>query len=497
VSKKKVIIIGAGIGGIATSVFLAKKGFEVVVFEKNPVPGGRCGQLIHDGHRFDLGATMLLMPFVYRDIFSGLGIDFEEALRPKALENIYHLWFDDGEKIAFSSDLKKLEAQLESMEKGSYRKALDYIEKGYEFYRLASRNLIGRNFFNLFQFLSPRNLLVLLRLKPLLTHQKYIGRFFRNTHLQMAFTFQNIYVGQSPFDSPAFFSMLPAIEIKEGSFFPEGGIYSVVKALKEEADSAGVVFRFESEVNSIVTGEKRVKGVTLACGELHEADLVVANADLPYVYRHLLPDRRKASRFDRKKYSCSAMVFHWGLDKIYPELDHHNVFLSDTFRTGLRIIFRDNSADPLPSFYVHAPVRNDASAAPPGCDTLSVIVGIGHVDKDREQDWIRLRKITRDSVLSRLKKAGLYDIEEHIKHEICYNPVTWESVYNVTYGSVFGSLRHSLTQMGYFRPHNRHSKYRNLYFAGGSTHPGNGIPLVLLSAKLTSERIIHDITRDR
>jgi phytoene desaturase len=289
--------------------------------------------------------------------------------------------------------------------------------------------------------------------------------------------------------------MIPALELEQGSYFPKGGIYSVVTALRDEADRNGVNFRFDKEVVSIKTEGRMASGLKMAGGEVIDADIVVANADLPYVYRELLPDKRAAVKFDRMKYSCSAMVFHWGLDKVYPELAHHNVFLSDTFRTGLRIIFREKKADPHPSFYVHAPVRSDLSAAPSGCDTLSVIVGIGHLDKKKEQDWNAFRKMTRDAVLNRLREAGLTDIEEHILHELCYNPGTWESVYHVSNGSVFGSLSHSLFQMGYFRPHNRHPKYRNLYFTGGSTHPGNGIPLVLLSSKLTSERILKDEKR--
>jgi phytoene desaturase len=308
----------------------------------------------------------------------------------------------------------------------------------------------------------------------------------------MAYTFQNIYVGQSPFDAPAFFSMIPAIELVEGSYFPKGGVYSVVEKLKSEALRSGVQFSFEKEVAGIQVNGKRAVSITTADGEVVQADLIVANADLPYVYRELLPRNRRSQKLDKLKYSCSAMVFHWGLDKVYPQLAHHNVFLNDGFRTGLKVIFRDKSADPNPSFYVHAPTRTDPSAAPENHDTLSVIVGIGHIDESKQQDWNTYRKISRDAVIKRLVKAGLTDIEEHIKHERCYSPKTWESAYNVSKGSVFGSLSHSLFQMGYFRPHNRHSCYKNLYFVGGSTHPGNGIPLVLLSAKLTSERILKE-----
>ena len=220
------------------------------------------------------------------------------------------------------------------------------------------------------------------------------------------------------------------------------------------------------------------------------ADVIVANADLPYVYRNLLPDRRKSEKLDRMRYSCSAICFHWGLDKVYPQLGHHSVFLSEDFREGLDKIFSEKSVSDHPSFYIHAPVRTDPSAAPENQDTLSFIVGAGHIDKMKKQDWDAISRKTRNALIQRLKQLGLEDIEEHIKFEICYTPVNWENACNISRGSVFGSLAHNLMQMGYFRPHNRHSRYRNLFFVGGSTHPGNGIPNILISAKLTSERIL-------
>lgn len=490
--KRKAVIIGAGIGGIATSIYLAKNGFDVKIYEKNSEPGGRCGQLNHEGHRFDLGATMLLMPGVYREVFSELGLDLDEALEVRELEHLYKICFDDGDEILFTTDMAVMESQHEKRESGSFKRAKEYIEEGYGFYRVARKKLIGRNFYNIFQFATLKNVVMLIKLKTYLSHQSYIQRFFRNPHLQMAYTFQNIYVGQSPFDSPAFFSMIPAIELKEGSLFPRGGIYNVVESLRRKAEAMGVEFIYNSEVTGISVNSDKAEGIRLSGGVQVDSDLVIANADLPYVYSELLPGRREAARFSRMKYSCSAMVFHWGIDRVYTELAHHNVFLSDSFRTGLRVIFRDKSADPHPSFYVHAPVRTDPGAAPDGHDTLSVIVGIGHVDKKKKQDWNYLRKISRDAVIDRLRRAGLTDLEKHIKFEICYSPKTWENAFNVVNGSVFGSLSHSIFQMGYFRPHNKHRKYRNIYFVGGSTHPGNGIPLVLLSSKLTSERILKD-----
>ena len=332
---------------------------------------------------------------------------------------------------------------------------------------------------------------MLIKLKTYISNYRYARKFFRHPHLRMAYTFQNIYVGQSPFNSPALFSMVPAAELTEGSFFPVGGMFSIVEKLQSAAASRGVKFYFNTPVQKIIVNRNRAEGIILENQSEIKADLIIVNADLPYVYRKLLPERRKSERLDRMKYSCSAICFHWGLDKVYPQLGHHSVFLSDGFREGLDSIFIDKSVSDSPSFYVHAPCRTDLSAAPQNQETLSIVVGAGHVDKMKKQDWDSLKVKTRRAVIKRLKQLGLDDIEDHIKFEICITPENWESTCNISRGSVFGSLAHNLMQMGYFRPHNQHSRYKNIYFVGGSTHPGNGIPNVLLSAKLTSERILN------
>jgi len=488
--KKSAVIIGAGIGGIATAIYLAKKGYYVSVFEKNSSPGGRCGQLIRDGHRFDLGATMLMMPEIYREIFDSLGIPLFEKNEIKPLDNLYKIYFDNNEIITFTTDKEKMKLQHEKIEPGSYEKSRKYVADGYEIFQIGINKLIGRNFDNVFQFANFRNIGMLIKLKTYISNWRYVKRFFSNPHLRMAYTFQNIYVGQSPFSSPALFSMVPAAELTEGSFFPIGGMFTIVETLLAEAITAGVSFSYNKPVKNIRVSGKKAESIILEDGSEIKADVVVANADLPYVYRKLLPEKGKSRRLDRKKYSCSAICFHWGLDKTYPQMGHHSVFLSDGFREGLDRIFKDKSISDHPSFYIHAPARTDPAAAPSGQDTLSFIVGSGHVDKMKKQDWDKLKKKTHTAVVQRLKQLGLEDIEQHIKFEICYTPESWENACNITRGSVFGSLAHNLMQMGYFRPHNQHSRYKNLFFVGGSTHPGNGIPNVLLSAKLTAERIL-------
>ncbi len=489
--EKTAAIIGAGIGGITTAVYLAKNGYTVNVYEKNSSPGGRCGQLIRDGHRFDLGATMLIMPGIYREIFQSLGIPLFDNNDIKPLEDLYRIYFDNNEVITFSHDEKIMESQLEKIEPGSFARSQEYISTGYEIFQVGINKLIARNFDNVFQFANFRNIGMLIKLKTYVSNYRYVKNFFRNTHLRMAYTFQNIYVGQSPFDSPALFSMVPAAELTEGSFFPKGGMFRIVEKLLNEAISSGVQFHYNAPVKEIRVMGKKAESIVFENLLETKADIIVANADLPYVYRSLLPDKNKSKQLDNLKYSCSAICYHWGLDKVYPQLGHHSVFLSEDFREGLNSIFINKSVSRTPSFYVHAPVGTDPSAAPENQNTLSVVVGAGHVDKMKKQNWEELKKITRNAVIQRLKHLGLEDIDQHIKFEICYTPENWEKACNISRGSVFGSLAHNLLQMGYFRPHNQHSRYKNLYFVGGSTHPGNGIPNILISAKLTAERILN------
>lgn len=492
--QKKAVIIGAGVGGIATAAFLAQNGYAVEVYEKNANPGGRCGQMIQDGHRFDLGATILLMPSLYRKVLSELGIDLEKDMETTSLEPVYKLFFSNGTDFDFTRDPEKMKAQLEAIEPGSFPKFQEYAKEGYEFFNLSINDLLGKNFYHLFEFVNLKSIRLLIKMKIWMNHARYIRRFFKDQHLQMAFTFQNIYVGQSPFQAPAFFSMLPGAEIAEGALFPKGGMHHVVEKLLEKATGLGVQFHYKCPVEKIIVKGNKTLGILLEDGTMVEADLVIANADLPYVYKELLPDKTASDRLKKLKYSSSAIVFHWGVDKVYPQLEHHSVFLNDPYKQGLDKIFKEKSLSDNPSFYIHAPVRSDKSAAPENHDTLSVIVPVAHIDAKYDQDWKKLKQIARSGVISRLKEAGMEDIEDHIKFEICYLPKTWKKTCNVTHGSVFGSLGHTIFQMGYFRPHNRHNKYKNLYFAGGSTHPGNGIPLVLLSAKLTSERILKKVS---
>ncbi len=212
-NNRKVVIVGAGVGGIATAIYLSRAGYKVEVFEKNSLPGGRCGQVIRDGHRFDLGATMLLMPGIYNEIFGSLGIELISGKDIFPLKDLYRIHFDDGTSLSLTTDKVRMKDQLESIEPGSYEMAEKYVGDGYKIFRLGMDKLIGRNFYNLFQLVNFKNIGRLIKLKVFISNWNYAKKFFRHPHLRMAYTFQNIYVGQSPFDSPALFSMVPAAEL--------------------------------------------------------------------------------------------------------------------------------------------------------------------------------------------------------------------------------------------------------------------------------------------
>lgn len=491
VDQKKVIIIGAGIGGIATAGYMANRGYDVTIFEKNPFPGGRCGRYVRNGHRFDIGATFMMMPGIYENAFSAMGRSMTEELTLHRMDPVYRVKFPGDKEVLFTSDLAELQEQFEMLEEGSYNSFLKLLGKGFNIYDKSMR-LIDRNYFRFFDLSLLKYPFLLFRYKAFHNHYRYIGRYFRSPELRAFFTFQNLYLGQDPYSASAMYTFLPFMELADGVYFPEGGMHKVAESLQSIAEEHGARVFLGSPVTSIEVNGKRAEGVTLEDGSFHRADIIIANADLPYVHNQLLPGNRKAKRLNRMKYSCSAIVFHWGLDRVYPQLKQHTVFVSPEHRESCRAIFKDQTFAEDPSIYVHAPVRSDPTAAPANQDSITAIVHTPYVDDSKEYNWEDIRAQARKSILGRFESEGLSGFEEHIKFEICFTPDTWIREFNLTKGGTFGSLAHNLLQMGFLRPGNHHRKFRNLYFTGGSTQPGSGMPLSLLSAKLVSERIAYD-----
>jgi phytoene desaturase len=485
-------VIGAGIGGIVTAARLAKNGYEVTVLEKNEQAGGRCNQIVRDGHRFDIGPTLFLMPEVWEEAFQSLGEKMSDHLDLRRIDPTYKVHFDDGLQLQLTSDIGKMQEQLEKVEKTAFTGFLNYIAEGSKHYKISVEKFVGRNFFNIFEYFSLKNLPLIFKLKALDKHYRNTGRFFKDERLKAAFTFQNMYLGLSPYDAPATYSLLQYTELAEGVWFPMGGMYAGIQAFVNIAEKLGVKFIYNTPVKQLRVEGSRVVSAVLNDHYEISADIFVGNADLPYIYDQLLPDRAVAKKLDEKLYTCSTIMFYWGVDKQYSQIAHHNVFLGGEYKASFDQIFNDHTLPEVPSFYVHAPARTDKAAAPEGHDTLYVLVPVGHLDERSEQDWDAMVNRARETVFTRLaKEMGVTDLKEHIKFEIVHTPKTWKEKFNLVKGAAFG-LSHNFWQVGYLRPQNRHQKYKNMYFAGASTHPGTGLPIVLLSARLTTERILKE-----
>lgn len=491
-NKRTALVIGAGIGGIATAARLAKNGYDVIVLEKNETPGGRCNQILHDGHRFDLGPTLFLMPEVWEETFAALGEKMSDHLDLRRIDPTYKVHFEDGLQLELTSDMGKMQTQLEKVEKTAFTGFLNYIAEGSKHYKMSLKKFVGRNFYNIFDYFSLRNLPLLFQLKTLTKHYTNVSKYFKDERLKAAFTFQNMYLGLSPYDAPATYSLLQYTELAEGVWYPIGGMYAGIRALTKIAEKLSVKFIYNAPVKRILTDKDKVLGVVLENGHPLFADIVVGNADLPYIYKELLPDTKEAKKLENKLYTCSTIMFYWGVDKEYPQIAHHNVFLGGDYKASFDQIFNDHTLPEVPSFYVHAPARTDKAAAPIGQDTIYALMPVGHLDARDKQDWSALVDRARATIFTRLaKELGADDLKEHIKFEIIYQPEVWKERFNLVKGAAFG-LSHNFWQVGYLRPQNRHRQYKNLYFAGASTHPGTGLPIVLLSARLTTERILKE-----
>ncbi|MCX7609177.1 MAG: phytoene desaturase family protein [Anaerolineales bacterium] len=488
-----IAIVGAGIGGIATAGRLAKAGHRVIVFEKNEKPGGRAAVIERDGFRFDTGPTLFLMPDVWRETFSALGERMEDHLELIHLDPTYRVHFHDGTRLDLSYRLPFMREQLDAIEPGSFERFLNFMAEGYKHYQLSLEKFVGRNFYSLLDYFAPQNLPLLFQLKALTKHAANTRRYFRDPRLLAAFSFQNMYLGLSPYDAPATFSLLQYTELGDGVWFPKGGLYRPIETLAAIAEGLGVRFEYGTPVRRIQVNGRRAEGVVLEDGTLVKADVVVANADLPYVYANLLPEDGSAAKLMRKKFTSSALMFYWGVKgEKSPEILHHNVFLADNeYKPSFDKIFEELTLPETPSFYVNAPSRTDSSFAPADGDGLMILVPVGHLDENKPQDWAALRDRARRFVIERLESIGVKDLGRRILFEETMGPPEYLRTLNLAKGSAFG-LSHNFMQVGYLRPHNRHARYGNLYFAGASTHPGTGLPIVLLSAKLTTERILKE-----
>jgi phytoene desaturase len=486
---RRVVVVGAGVGGLAAAARLAHQGFDVQVFEKTGGPGGRCNQLRVDGFTWDIGPTIVLMPEVFEETFRALGRRIEDYLTLLRCEPNYRVHFRDGSDVTFTSELCAMGRELERVEPGSYERYLAFMAQGRVQYRTSLDYLVGRNYDGISDYFSPK---VLARILKVRAHRRMyadVSRYFQDDRLRAAMTFQTMYLGVSPFASPAVYGLLPFTELGVGIWFPKGGLYAIPQALERLGREEGVRFHYGTPVERILTDGGRTTGVRLSSGEVVEADAVLCNADLPYAYETLLdPNATRLKRPEKLRYTSSGYMLYLGMKRRVPGLLHHNVVFGRDYKGSFDDIFERFRVPEDPSFYVNVPTRTDASLAPEGKDALYVLVPVPHQNPDVH--WKEEGPKVRAKVFARLAELGFPRLESDIEVERIFTPDDWASTFNLARGSAFG-LAQNFTQIGPFRPRNQDARVKNLFFVGASTQPGTGLPTVLISARLVTERLLN------
>jgi phytoene desaturase (3,4-didehydrolycopene-forming) len=486
------------------------------VLEKNVFTGGRCSIITHDGHRFDQGPSLLLLPKLFQEAFFDLDTTLEaEGVHLLRCPTNYKVWFDDGESFELTTDLARMKAQIERWEgKDGFSRYLAWLREAHAHYELSVSKVLNRNFTSIWQLAAPQFVLAGLKLHPLHTIWGRASRYFWSERLRRVFTFATMYMGMSPFNAPATYSLLQYAELAEGIWYPRGGFQTVLAALRGVGERLGVKYQLNTAVKQILmrADGKTARGVVLESGEELEADIVVVNADLVYAYSNLFPQTSPQTQaygqsLRRKEGSCSSISFYWSLDRKVPELQTHNIFLADEYRESFDAIFDRQTLPTEPSFYVNVPSRIDPSAAPEGRDSVIALVPVGHLLESKavgstgepnggvrpDQDWAALVARARRAVLSTVTaRTGAAPLEGSITHEIINDPFTWEAKFNLDKGSILG-LSHSFFNVLALRPRTRAKGFKNAYFVGASTHPGTGVPIVLAGSKITAEQVLDDL----
>ena len=480
-------------GGLAAAIRLASTGFEVEVFEKNARVGGRVDRLEADGFTFDTGPSLLLMTDTYRELFRFAGRDLDDYVRLIPLDSDYRVTFGDGDSLTMRRTLPELIKELERIEPGVTPRFYRFLEDACHKYRLGRSEFVERDFDKAKDFFGLRNLRLLLKTKAVNNYYRQVSKFFRTDKLRQAFSLQTMYLGLSPFEAPAVYSLLPYTELAEdGLWFPEGGMYSLVEAMERLARDLGVRFHLNSPVEEVIVTKGRTRGVRVG-GEEIGADAVLANADLPYAYRDLLGGAADADFKLRKrgdlKYTASAFMLYLGLDGKLDGMLHHNFYLSGRYRENFEAIFRDRRLPEDPSFYAVVASKTEPRLAPEGKDGLFVLVPVPHLGPN--VDWGRDGEAFREKVYGLLERRCGLD-RDRVVYEKVRTPVDWRDEYNLEEGAAFG-IGHGIFQVGYFRPPMVSRSVEGMYFVGASTRPGTGVPLVTIGARLVAERIAREV----
>jgi phytoene desaturase len=489
-----VVVIGAGLGGLAAAAHLSRAGHTVTIVERESIPGGRAGMITEAGFRLDNGPTVLTMPNLLADAFAAAGAEMADFVTIKPVDPMYRAVYADGSTLHVRHGREAMTDEIRQFanarEAEAFGRFCDWLE---QLYRVEMAHFIDANFDSVLDLVKPwRAGLELVRLGGFGKLGRKVASFFDDERLQRIFSFQSMYAGLAPYEALSLYAVITYMDSVEGVFVPEGGMHAMATGLAAAVEKAGVTIRYDSPVTRILrTGSGAVSGVEVAGSERIAADVVVCNPDLPVAYRTLLGgvDAPRVAR--RGKYSPSCLLWVAGVKGLPPaEAAHHNIHFGHDWNASFKALIHDGVRMPDPSILVTLHSLDDASLAPEGCSSIYVLEPTPNLDG--RVDWSRERDRITDSL--RAKVAGLGYPTDVVVERI-YDPLDWEAM-GMERGTPF-ALAHTFRQTGPFRPNNVDKRVPGLVFTGSSTLPGVGVPMVLVSGKLAAERVQQFAGRQR
>lgn len=483
---KRAVVIGAGVSGMAASIRLAKKGYRVSLLEKNGFPGGKMGQIVRDGYRWDTGPSLLTLPALLRELATDTPVNFEKSLPIVRLENICRYFYTDGTILNAYSDPKRFAEEAEAKTGTPTVKTLKFLNRNKKLYNLTADLFLFSPFHKISSFLKLKVLeigLNLHKLGMLSKMHRVNSRYFNSPKLVQLFDRYATYNGSNPYKAPATLNMIAHLEHNTGAFLPAGGMYAVMNYLDELAVHCGVEILYNTPAEEIHISGNRVRAVRTNKGE-HTCDVLVNATDVDYFYSHLLKDgRRKAKKPDH--YSTSAYIFYWGIDTRVPGLDIHNILFSADYEAEFEHLSRRKGVFTDPTVYIYISSEINQADAPRGGQNLFVMVNAPAMDPQQEMEPA---DSVRQKVLNKIRSQLGFDPEPHIRVEDIRTPGTIQTLTNSWLGTIYGAASNNPFS-AFLRHPNFSRRIGGLYFAGGSVHPGGGIPLCLASAKIVSSLI--------